>query len=123
MFMSLPIAAWISLVMTVATPPSQPKDAPWPGEAAPPASVAASSADSKAAEAQAVPEWLIGRPIDFDPFEQADPEKLELDHANQPPIVADEVLPGGQRRVYQTQRVRIPASELETLLKSGKSLP
>src|SRR5262249_47765853 len=105
---SLLIAAWISLVLL-----SSPLSSNSTPATTPPAA-------DKSAEAQIVPDWLIGRPIDFNPIEQADPDKLEADNDLRPSIAPDEILPGGQRRVFQSQCIRIPAKELEKLVQAGK---
>src|SRR5262245_16363975 len=56
---------------------------------------------------------------DFTDVEQASPDKLALDQDRQAAITPDQTLPGGQRRVFQTQRVRMTAQQLEKLQRSG----
>ena len=57
----------------------------------------------------------------FEPSEMSELGKFELDESLQPDIVADEVLPGGQRRVYETIRVPVSESRLASLRAAGKS--
>src|SRR5262245_61770027 len=91
--------------------PSKPDD-PAPGTARP-------LAEDKTGEERYGPPPVRLAPEDFPGIEAADPNKLELDHANRPSITPDQVMPGGQRRVFQTPRVRLTASKVEKLQQSG----